>query len=41
MYNDYVNEWSAHGQSDSNPEHKGQAVAGTRMKPDKNLRPKG
>jgi len=27
-----INEWSAHGQSDSNLGHKGQAVADTRTK---------
>lgn len=30
-YNNGVNEWSAHGQSDSNLGHKGQAVADTRI----------
>ena len=29
--NNGVNEWSAHGQSDSNLGHKGQAVADTRI----------
>ena len=32
-----INEWSAHGQSDSNLGHKGQAVADTRTKSDSNL----
>ena len=32
-----VDEWSAPGQSDSNLEHKGQAVADTRTKSDSNL----
>ena len=32
-----INEWSAHGQSDSNLGHKGQAVADTRTKADSNL----
>lgn len=32
-----VDEWSAQGQSDSNLEHKGQAVADTRTKSDSNL----
>ena len=32
-----INEWSAHGQSDSNFGHKGQAVADTRTKSDSNL----
>ena len=27
----FINEWSAHGQSDSNLGHKGQAVADTRI----------
>lgn len=36
-YNNSVNEWSAHGQSDSNLGHKGQAVADTRTKSDSNL----
>lgn len=34
-------EWSAHGQSDSNLGHKGQAVADTRTKSDSNLGRKG
>ena len=34
-------ERSAHGQSDSNLEHKGQAVADTRTKSDNNLGRKG
>lgn len=33
----FINEWSAHGQSDSNLGHKGQAVADTRTKSDSNL----
>lgn len=36
-----INEWSAHGQSDSNLGHKGQAVADTRTKSDSNLGRKG
>lgn len=36
-----VDEWSAQGQSDSNLEHKGQAVADTRTKSDSNLGRKG
>ena len=32
-----VDEWSAQGQSDSNLEHKDQAVADTRTKSDSNL----
>ena len=37
----FINEWSAHGQSDSNLGHKGQAVADTRTKSDSNLGRKG
>lgn len=37
LYNQYIDELSAHGQSDSDLEHKCQAVAGTRTKPDTNL----
>ena len=36
-----INEWSAHGQSDSNLGHKGQAVADTRTKSESNLGRKG
>ena len=36
-----INEWSAHGQSDINLGHKGQAVADTRTKSDSNLGRKG
>ena len=36
-----IDEWSAQGQSDSNLEHKGQAVADTRTKSDINLGRKG
>ena len=36
-----INEWLAHGQSDSNLGHKGQAVADTRTKSDSNLGRKG
>ena len=37
----FINEWSAHGQSDINLGHKGQAVADTRTKSDSNLGRKG
>ena len=37
----FINEWSAHSQSDSNLGHKGQAVADTRTKSDSNLGRKG
>ena len=36
-----INEWSAHGQSDSNLGHKGQAVADTRTRSESNLGRKG
>ena len=36
-----INEWLAHGQSDSNLGHKVQAVADTRTKSDSNLGRKG
>ena len=37
----FINEWLAHGQSDSNLGRKGQAVADTRTKSDSNLGRKG
>ena len=40
-YNEDVNEWSAHGQSDINLERKGQVVADTGTKSDINLEHKG
>lgn len=36
-HNKFVDEWSAHGQSDINLEHKGQVVAYTGTKSDMNL----
>ena len=40
-HNKFVDEWSAHGQSDINLEHKGQVVAGTRTNSDINLERNG
>lgn len=40
-HNKFVDEWSAHGQSDINLEHKGQVVADTGTKSDMNLKHKG
>lgn len=36
-HNKFVDEWSAHGQSDINLEHKGQVVADTGTNSDMNL----
>lgn len=36
-HNEFVDEWSAHGQSDINLEHKGQVVADTGTNSDINL----
>lgn len=40
-HNKFVDEWSAHGQSDINLEHKSQVVADTGTKSDMNLEHKG
>ena len=40
-HNKFVDEWSAHGQSDINFEHEGQVVAGTRTNSDINLERNG